>query len=228
MSENKNVKVLLVDDDVLLGEIVVTGLKDEGYNVEYATSLLAIEGMLKSFRPNVIVLDIEVGEGNGIDDMRHIRQYDPDIPVIFVSSHVDSETLVKAIQAGGAVYLRKPFEITELSVYIRSLFKKSLTSSNIVEIADLSINTDNRLLTHKDGSTEKLTMMQMKALLMLIENLNNATSRTQLYNNLWPDGNSSDASLDNIMSKLRKILAKDANIKIETLPKVGFKLIILP
>ena len=226
MSKNNKVKVLLVDDDVVLGEIVVTSLKLEGYNIEYVTSLFAMEGLVKAFRPDIIILDIEVSDGNGIDEMRHIREYAPDLPVIFISSHVDSETVVKAIGAGGAVYLRKPFEIVELIAYIRSLVHVKMKENHVVEIGGIAIDTDNRTLTHANGSTERLTVMQLKTLMTLIENANNQTLRTQLYNKLWPDGNTSDASLDNIISKLRKILAPDTNIKIETLPKIGFKFLL--
>jgi len=224
MGNDKKVKVLMVDDDVMLGEIVVTGLKMEGYNVEYVTTLLAMGSIVKAFRPNVIVLDIEVGEGNGVDEMHNIRKYAPNTPIIFISSHVESEMVVKAIGAGGAVYLRKPFEIVELIAYIRSLVKVEMTESHAVEIGGISIDTEKRTLTHANGSIERLTAMQAEVLMTLIENANNPTLRSQLYDNLWPDGNASDASLDNIMSKLRKVLAIDTNIKIETLRKVGFEL----
>lgn len=224
MSKDNKIKVLMVDDDVTLGEVVVTCLKSEGYDVEYVTSLLAMESMVKAFRPNVIVLDIEVGEGNGVDEMHHLREYAPTTPVIFISSHVESEMVVKAIGAGGAVYLRKPFEIVELIAYMRSLVKVEVAESRIVKIGGISLDAEERTLTHADGSIDRLTVMQAEALSTLIENANTPTSRSQLYNKLWPDGNASDASLDNIISKLRKMLAADGNIKIETLPKVGFEL----
>lgn len=223
MSE-ENIKVLLVDDDVIQGEVIVTCLKSEGFNVEYVTSLLAMESMVKTFCPNVIVLDIEVGEGNGIDEMRHIREYAPDTPVIFISSHVDSDTAVRALGAGGAVYLRKPFEIVELAAYIRNFSNTEKTESLVVEIGGVSIDTGNRELTHADGAVERLTKMQLETLLTLIENANKLTPRTLLYNKLWPDGNSSEASLDNLISKLRKMLSSETSLKIETIPKKGFEL----
>lgn len=223
MSEEK-IKVLMVDDDVALGDVVVTCLRSEGFNAEYVTSLLAMESMVKAFLPNIIVLDIEVGEGNGVDEMKRIREYAPNTPVIFISSHVDSETLVSAIEAGGTIYLRKPLVLTELMVYLRKFANVDKETTNVVKIGNISIDTANRTLTHADGTMERLTAMQQDVMLILIENANKPTSRSQLCNKLWPDGNSSYASLDNIISKLRKTLSTDTTISIKTLPKVGFEL----
>lgn len=225
MSEEK-IKVLMVDDDVAFGDVVVTCLRMEGFNVEYVTTLLAMESMVKAFHPNVIVLDVEVGEGNGVAEMGHIREYAPNTPVIFVSSHVDSETLVSAIEAGGTIYLRKPLDMTELMAYLRKIANVDKKTNNIIKIGDISIDTANRTLTHADGTAERLTAMQQDVLLILIENANKPTTRTQLCDKLWPEGNYSDASLDNIISKLRKLLTPEVNMKIETLPKVGFELMV--
>lgn len=112
----------------------------------------------------------------------------------------------------------------ELKAYIRRFANVETSTNNIIKIADVSIDTTKRTLTYADGTMVRLTMMQIEALQLLIENANKPTSRTQLFSKPWPTGNSSDASLDNIISRLRKILTVKTNIKIETLPKVGFVL----
>lgn len=221
----KGIKVLVVDDDVALGDVIVMCLKSEGYDVEYTTSLLAMESLVGAFRPNIIVLDVEVGEGNGIDEMNHILEYAPGIPVVFISSHVDSDTVVRAIKAGGENFLRKPLDMAELVAYInRYTNNKGNVVTRIEKIGSVSIGVDDRVLTHADGTTERLTKMQHEVLLTLIHNANNITSRKLLNDKLWPDGNGSSASLDNLISKLRKILSQDTDIKIDTLSKMGFAL----
>ncbi len=113
------IKVLFVDDDITLGNIVMMALNASGYEAYYQTSLTAIRSVIQELKPDIIILDVEIGKKNGIDATPEIKAIAPEIPILFVSSHIDSEKVVKALNAGGIAYLKKPFEIEELLAYIQ-------------------------------------------------------------------------------------------------------------
>ena len=112
-------KVLFVDDDIALGQVVILALRASGYAAEYCTTLVGIQGVVQEMQPDIMVLDVEIGEKNGIDAVAELKLTAPDTPVLFVSSHIAGSEVARALDAGGIAYLRKPFEMEELVAYIR-------------------------------------------------------------------------------------------------------------
>ena len=117
------IKVLFVDDDVALGNIVTLALESSGYEVHYQTSLVGVKTVAKEMQPDIIVLDLEIGTKNGIDAIPELKLVARETPILLVSSHLDSENLVKALEAGAVTYLKKPFEMVELQAYINRFVK---------------------------------------------------------------------------------------------------------
>lgn len=111
------IKVLFVDDDVALGNIVTLALEEAGCEVHYQTSLAGIKNVVKEVCPDIIVLDVEIGSTNGIEVIPVLKLIAPKTPVLIVSSHGESENVMKALEAGAVSYLKKPFEIVELLVH---------------------------------------------------------------------------------------------------------------
>ena len=107
------IKVLLIDDDTLLGNILTTALTMEGMEVHYQSSLTGLKAIVNEFQPNIAVLDIEVGTGDGITRMTDIRQVTDTLPVIIISSHTEADEVKRALQQGAIVYLKKPIDIYE-------------------------------------------------------------------------------------------------------------------
>ena len=107
-------KVLIVDDDTLLGNILTQALKEEGYEVHYQSSTISLIPAVKEFRPNLMVLDIEIGNQDGINCMNDIQQIAPGLPILIISSHTESAEVKRALQQGAVAYLKKPFETEEL------------------------------------------------------------------------------------------------------------------
>ena len=112
-------KVLFVDDDIALGQVVILALRALGYAAEYCTTLVGIQGVVQEMQPDIMVLDVEIGEKNGIDAVAELKLTAPDTPILFVSSHIAGSEVARALDAGGIAYLRKPFEMEELVAYIR-------------------------------------------------------------------------------------------------------------
>ena len=94
-------KVLFVDDDIALGQVVILALRASGYAAEYCTTLVGIQGVVQEMQPDIMVLDVEIGEKNGIDAVAELKLTAPDTPVLFVSSHIAGSEVARALDAGG-------------------------------------------------------------------------------------------------------------------------------
>lgn len=220
------IKVLIVDDDAILGATLTLGLDALGMQPIYQTSLAGLQSAIQSTFPNIILLDVEIGEDNGIDQMQQLKLYAPNIPVIFMPSHIDAGYLTRAIGEGAVNFLKKPFEIEELAAYILRFanIENKRDAASIVSIGTHSLNIKTRELSLNDKTEYRLTTKQFQVIVFLLEHQGETISRQELKHELWPDGNDSDASLDNYISQLRKIFAADKDINIITVPKMGFKL----
>ena len=220
------IKVLIVDDDAMLGATLTLGLDALGMQPIYQTSLAGLQSAIQSASPNIILLDVEIGEDNGIDQMQQLKLYAPNIPVIFMSSHIDAGYLTRAIGVGAVNFLKKPFEIEELAAYILRFanIENKKDAASIVSIGTHSLNIKTRELSLNDKTEYRLTTKQFQVIVFLLEHQGETVSRQELKHELWPDGNDSDASLDNYISQLRKIFVADKDINIITIPKMGFKL----
>lgn len=218
------IKVLFVDDDVALGNIVTLALESSGYEVHYQTSLVGVKTVVKEMQPDIIVLDLEIGAKNGIDAIPELKLVAPETPILFVSSHSDSENVVKALKAGAVNYLKKPFEVVELEAYINR-FVKPFRSKGI-KLGMFHLKAEENLLMKDDEVVKKLSALECKLLKLLVLNMNEAVTREEIEEELW--GNfvteSSEQSLNNYISKLRKCLAEDDRLELTTIPKVGYKL----
>ncbi len=220
------IKVLIVDDDTMLGSALTLGLDALGMQPVYQNSLAGFQSVVQSTNPNILLLDVEIGEANGIDQMQQIKLYAPNIPVIFMSSHADSDYLQRAMGEGAVNFLKKPFEIDELAAYIKRFANvgNQQDTSTVVSIGNYSLNINTRELFFQQDLVCRLTTKQYQVIRIFLEHPQETVTRQMLKHELWPDGNSSDASLDNYISQLRKVFAKDESIHIATVPKIGFKL----
>lgn len=217
-------KVLFIDDDLFLGQIVVTTLQEKGYEVIYQNSLIAAKSCLAEAHPNIIILDVEIGTTNGIEAAPQLKALAPEIPILFVSSHTDSETAIQALSAGGETYLRKPFDIEELAAYIKRFAK---SHNYAISIGALTLNTETRELWDADSKLIKpLSESEYKLLRLLAAYANQTVSREQIEKEVWTNSMPSEQSLNNFISKLRKYLMADSKLELITMQKEGYKLTI--
>lgn len=221
---NKKIKVLFIDDDLFLGQIVTTTLQEKGYEVIYQNSLVGAKSTLSESQPDIIILDVEIGTGNGIEATPQLKAIAPDTPILFASSHTDSNIAIQALSAGAVNYLRKPFDIEELAAYV----KRFATPHNyIITIGKLALNTETRELVDNNNKIIKLlSETEYKLLKLLTAYPNQTVSREQIEKELWGEGGGNEQSLNNFVSKLRKYLANYPQIELATIQKEGYKLII--
>lgn len=165
------IKVLIVDDDAILGATLTLGLDALGMQPIYQTSLTGLQSAIQSASPNIILLDVEIGEDNGIDQMQQLKLYAPNIPVIFMSSHIDAGYLTRAIGEGAVNFLKKPFEIEELVAYILRFanIENKKDAASIVSIGTHSLNIKTRELSLNDKTEYRLTTKQFQVIVFLRE-----------------------------------------------------------
>lgn len=216
------IKVIFVDDDIALGKTVNVALKAAGYDVYYSTSLIEINAVVEKVRPNIMVLDVEIGSKDGIEEMAQLKKIAPDVPVIFVSSHVDRATEERGLKAGGMLYLRKPFDIERLQLYIDRYAALSPSDECPIGMFTLCVNSNE--LKKGTETVKRLTTFECKLLRLLAINKNKPVKREDLEKEIWGDKIPNDLSLNNYILKTRKYLQDDAAISLETIHKVGYKL----
>lgn len=225
MNYNQPLKVLFVDDDTLLGSAVTLGLQIVGYDIHYQSSLTAIHTIITDYQPNIIVLDVEIGRRNGITDLGEVRKLLANYPLLYVSSHTDPYVIDQALQAGGIAFIKKPFDIVELLAYIKRHARIYSHNVNFITLGKFIIDRAAReLRTIKDNSTIQLTKKEFKLLNLLYDNLDETVSKQTVWFDLWEqEGEINDQIISNNISNIRKALAPDLSLKINTIHKEGYK-----
>ena len=221
----EQIKVIVVDDDTDLGNLINMALTADGYNVHFQNSLAGIKSIIEEFKPSILVLDVEIGKDDGITGAKDIFLDYPSMPVLFISSHTDIESITRGVSTGAVGYIRKPFDMQELKVYIER-FANPKNQYQGINIGNYALNTDTRELFHSGKQVKQLSPLEFKALLLFSQNKNKIIRYEKLSEHLWSKPYATaEASINNLILKLRKLLENDPNVCIQTVKNVGYKLI---
>ena len=120
----EKIKVLLVDDDLDFGNTAVLLLKKAGYEVYFQNTLFGVESLIMKLSPNLIILDVMIGEENSLERINDIRLAAEDIPIMCVSSLHDSELKTEAANNGAMIYIEKPFASREFLGWVNRYAKR--------------------------------------------------------------------------------------------------------
>lgn len=216
-------KVLFIDDDVMLGNIVTMALTEEGYVVHQQNSLTCIKAVVGEFKPSIIIMDVEVGAEDGIDVMPEVYAIAPEIPIIVISSHSESNEVVRALQNGAVAYLKKPFETEELAAYIKRHANVTHNSISRIRIASLELDTQSHILYQDTQKLKKLSKLEFALFLLLNGHQGEIVSHDEI-SRLWEGAIVDNHSIYNLIGKLRKVLSVDARIELVTVGKDGYAL----
>lgn len=218
-------KILLVDDDTDLGGLITSSLIVAGYDVHYQTSLAGIENTIEAFNPSILILDVEIGQEDGITRAKSILRQFPRLPVLFISSHTETPDVVRGVIAGGVGYIRKPFDMTELQAYIER-FSSALKLNDLsFEIGSYTLNTRTRELHLNSAFIKQLSRMEFQVLQILLENKNGIVSHEVLSKKIWnKEYREAQHTLNNVISKLRKAFNHSDEVNIRTLKDNGYKI----
>lgn len=224
------INILLVEDDTNLGFLIQDTLKSEGFNVHLC--LDGVEGLKKfndkSFQ--LCIFDVMMPKKDGITLAKDIRKINSSIPILFLTAKSQTEDKIEGLKAGGDDYMIKPFNSEEFVLRVKALLRRSnpdleKEEPKTYQIGSIIFDTENFKLIYKIGEDKKLTKKESKILLMLVQHKNKVLPRDVVLNAVWgQDDYFVGRSLDVFITKIRKYLKPDENVKIENIHGVGFKL----
>lgn len=229
MSSQKVYRILIVDDESDVTELLEYKLEQEGYRVATLNDPLACIAKVREFEPELVLLDIMMPELSGIQLCRIIRA-DPitkEIPIIFLSARGEVEDRIKGLEAGAEDYISKPFNTNELLLRTSKMLRRSGSRSepagqSRIEIAGVVIDEDLHQLT-VDGKNVILTATEFRLLKLLMERKGRVQSRDHLLVNVWHyDTDIETRTVDTHVRRLREKLGQHAHM-IETVRGVGYR-----
>lgn len=226
---NQQRKILVVDDEVDVTELLEYKLQNEGYESRVINDPLLIIGTARDYRPDLIILDIMMPDLNGIQVCRMLRA-DPvvkDTPIIFLTAKGDAEDRVKGLETGADDYITKPFDSRELLLRISAIFNRlGRKPDHPIEPRLISGKVVVDIERHQlmvDGEPIELTATEFKLLRLLMERKGRVQSRENLLVNVWNyEADIETRTVDTHIRRLREKLGSEANI-IETVRGVGYR-----
>src|SRR3954462_7392835 len=182
------IRVLAVDDETSLTELLSMAMRYEGWQVTTAGSGNEAVRAAREVRPDAIVLDMMLPDFDGLEVMRRIRTEDPDVPVIFLTARDAVEDRIGGLTAGGDDYVTKPFSLEEVIARLRALLRRSgamstRTDSTLV-VGDLSLDEDSHEVT-RGGTEIQLTATEFELLRYLMRNPRRVLSKAQILDRVW-------------------------------------------
>jgi len=222
-------RILVVDDDQKLRELLSRYLQEHGYEVDLAEDGEEMDRILPSSSPNLIVLDLMMPGEDGLSIARRLRA-DSNIPIIILSAKGEEIDKVVGLEMGADDYLAKPFNPRELLARIQAVLRRldrpdeDSKDQNILSFGDYQIDLNGYSLT-KNGEAVELTSGEFELLKHLVEHPNHVLSRDHLLDLL--DGGSEEAfdrSIDVRITRLRKKIEEDPHhpLFIKTVRGVGY------
>ncbi len=217
-------RVLIVEDEKTLADLIKIGLEDENYSVDIAYD--GEEGLFLAENEtfDIIILDIMLPKLNGVDLLKELRLKGIRTPVLILTAKSDIDDKVTGLNSGADDYLTKPFSFDELLARIKAILRRKFNvADNIIKIADLEIN----LLTHeikRDDKKIDLTAKEYALLEYLVLNKNKLLTRTEITEHIYNYDFDLDSNIIDVMiTRLRKKIDKGFEKKlIQTVRGSGY------
>ena len=222
------IRVLTVDDESSLTELLSMAMRYEGWEVATAGSGLDAVKVARDVRPDAIVLDMMLPDFDGLEVMRRIRTEQPEVPVIFLTAKDSVDDRIGGLTAGGDDYVTKPFSLEELVARLRGLLRRSGATlakpgSQLV-VGDLTLDEDSHEVT-RAGEEIHLTATEFELLRYLMRNPRRVLSKAQILDRVWNYDFGGQANVVELyISYLRKKVDAGREPMIHTLRGAGYVL----
>jgi two-component system, OmpR family, response regulator len=223
-------RLLVVDDEQTILELLAGSLRFAGFEVVTAASGAEALRAAAASRPDLVLLDVMMPDGDGFEVVRQMRSSGPDIPVIFLSARDGVSERVAGLALGGDDYVTKPFSLDEVLERIRAVLRRSgrAAAETRLRVADLELDED-RHEVRRGGTLIALTPTEFRLLRFLMLNAGRVLSRGQILDHVWdydPAGNGS--VVEPCVSYLRRKVDQAEPRLIHTIRGVGYVLRIPP
>ena len=220
-------RVLVVDDEPNIVDVISMGLRFHGFDVESAGSGHEALAQVAAYRPHLMVLDIMLPDMEGFEVARRLGAERADLPIVFLTARDATEDKVRGLTTGGDDYVTKPFSLEELVARIRTILRRTGQAeqrSSRLTFDDLELDEDTREVV-RAGRPIELTATEYRLLAYLMANPRRVLTRAQLLDHVWNYDFAGDARvLETYISYLRKKVDAEGPPLIHTVRSVGYSL----
>jgi DNA-binding response OmpR family regulator len=219
-------KILLVEDDFKVGKFLTKGLSEVSYEVKWVRSIADAEDAFCDDVYDVVVLDLTLPDGDGLDLLRSLRANASNEPVLILSARDSVTDRISGLNIGADDYLPKPFSFEELLARLRSLMRRNaVDKKTILTHREIQMDLLSRKVTF-EGNEIELTRREYALLEVLLQNRGRTLTRTQIGEKVWDAHYDMQTNLiDVYVRKLRKYFEKEGDIPlIKTIRGVGYSL----
>jgi two-component system OmpR family response regulator len=228
-ADGEPARVLVVDDESTLTELMHLALRYEGCEVRTAATGHTAVKLAKEFAPDVVVLDIMLPDLDGLEVLRRIRGHRPDVPVLFLTAKDSVEDRIAGLTAGGDDYVTKPFSLEEVVARLRALLRRAgitaaARADAVLTVGDLTLDEESHEV-RRGGDLISLTATEFELLRYLMRNPRRVLSKAQILDRVWNYDFGGQANVVELyISYLRKKIDAGRSPMIHTLRGAGYVL----
>jgi len=222
-------RVLVVDDEKSISDLISTGLRFVGFDVRTAATGAEALKQAESFKPHALILDVMLPDLDGFEVCKRLRAEGQDVGVLFLTAKDATEDKIKGLTLGGDDYVTKPFSLEELVLRLRALLRRTSATplkddEEVVRFADLELNE----ATHevrRAGNLIELSPTEFILLRYLMINADRVVSKSQILDHVWQYDFRGDAGIvETYISYLRKKIDIYEPALIHTVRGVGYRM----
>jgi two-component system, OmpR family, response regulator len=218
-------RILVVEDEDSIASFMVKGLTAEGHSVERAATAADAIALGLAYEFDLILLDLLLPDGHGLDVLKRIRAERAEVPVIVVSALGEVDNKVDLLDAGADDYLVKPFAFAELAARVRAAVRQGAATGRVITVGDLTLDTKTRVAKRGDYVEADLPSREFALLEYLMRHPGQVLSRQQLLDSVWGiDFDAGSNVVDVYVSYLRRKLDTPGEPSaIETVRGAGYR-----
>lgn len=221
-------RVLVVDDEPTLAELLSMALRYEGWQVRSVGDGTGAVRTAREFRPDAVVLDIMLPDIDGLEVLRRLRADAPEVPVLFLTAKDAVEDRITGLTAGGDDYVTKPFSLEEVVARLRGLMRRTARVGSrpdaLLVVGDLTLDEDSHEV-RRGGESVTLTATEFELLRYLMRNPRRVLSKAQILDRVWNYDFGGQANVVELyISYLRKKIDAGRQPMIHTMRGAGYVL----
>ena len=225
--ETTGARILVVDDEPNIAELLSAALTFEGYQVGVAATGAEALEQVRAFRPHLVMLDVMLPDFDGNEVCRRLRNQGEVMPIVFLTARDTTQDKVQGLSMGDD-YVTKPFSIEELTARVGAILRRAgevaAADTSIMQFADLTMNIDTHEVWRDEVSIE-LTATEFNLLRYLLENARRVISKSELLDNVWGFEFRGEPNIvETYISYLRKKIDDREPALIHTIRRVGYTL----
>ncbi len=217
--------IVVVEDELDILELIEYSLKKEGYDVEGFLDVSRVEELLSTEHVDLIIMDRNLPQTEGVDFVKSLRKKGFQIPVVFLTAKTEDSHKIEGLEAGADDYIVKPFNIKELTLRIKAVLRRTSIKKETLQYKDVVMLIDSQQVFVADKEIF-LTKLEFNLLSELIKNKNIVLSREALLSSVWRDDETyQDRTVDVAVKRLKEKIDPDKTKNyINSVRGVGYKL----